>query len=414
MSSGRNSFLAILLFTTSFLSLYADGCQIPPLTFDEAVFRVFSRSPRLRMSSAEIFNKEGERLQSRLFPNPEFACSVENVLGNKQWKGWRDAESRYEVAQLIELGGKRGYRNSAADYEYFASQAGYEEDWIRLLNELMKAFASVAAAQEQLRLAEEQKFIGEQVLKTVSAKVDAGKASLIQQNKAEIALAQVEISWQRAKSNLESAREQLSLLWGSSFPDFDSVEYPFYEIESPKPLGCYLAFLNNNPELQRSEYEYLAANQMLNFEKAQRVPNVVVVVGCKTERKNTGATFGLVLPLPFFDQNQGNIQRARADTSKALDQKIQTQLLLESKLSIAHKQLLNAYQESERLASTVLKSAMRSFDYAKEGYNEGKFEYLDMLDSQRTLFDVQQDYIDVLLNYHRRRADLEYLSSEAE
>lgn len=407
---------SILLISSIFATLSANEASSvsAPLTFDEAAFRAFSRSPSLKISSANICSTEGDRIQSRLLPNPEFSYSAENILGNKNWRGWKSADEYYELSQLIELGGKREIRSSAANYQYYAAQAGYESSWIRLLNNLMKSFVAVIAAQEQLKLAHEQKTIEEEVLSAVTAKVETGKVSLIQQNKAEISASKAAIFLQQAESDLTTAKQELSLLWGSSCPDFDDVEYSFYQIESPKPLESYLTDLRNNPELQRSQFEYLASHQNLKLEKARRIPDLVVSVGCKTERESrkTGALLGVSLPIPIFDQNQGNIQRARSESTRAFDQKNEIQLFLESKLIIAYNQLLGAYQASERLKSTILKTAMQSFEFASEGYKEGKFEYLDMLDSQRTLFEVRMSYIESLLNYHQRRADIEYLNIE--
>jgi cobalt-zinc-cadmium efflux system outer membrane protein len=407
----------IFLFLAIFINLTAQEVSrnSTSLTFDEAVFRIYSRSPFLKIRSADIFSSEGERIQTGLYPNPEFSYEAESVLGNKNWRGWKNAEEYYTLTQFIELGDKRKFRSSAANYQYYAAQAGYESSWIQLLNRLLKSFVAVIAAQEQLKLAHEQRNIGQEVLKTVSAKVEAGKVSLIQQNKAEISFSQTELFLQQAESDLTTAKEELSLLWGSPCPDFDCVEYPFYQIEHPKTLECCLKDLKNNPELQRLQFEYFASHQNLKLEKARRIPDLTVSVGCKTERNahKTGAILAVSVPIPIFDHNQGNIQKAQSESTRAFDQTVEVQLLLESKLTITYNQWLRAYQESERMKLTILKTAMQSFEFVREGYKEGKFEYLDVLDSQRTLFEVQQSYIESLLNYHHKRADIEYLNLEA-
>ena len=106
------------------------------------------------------------------------------------------------------------------------------------------------------------------------------------------------------------------------------------------------------------------------------------------------------------------MQKARAEIQQTRDQYLELELALENKLSIAHRELIRAYKEAEKIRSTVLKAATQSFELAKEGYNEGKFEYLDMLDSQKTLFEVRERYIQALLNYHQSIADIEYLNTQ--
>lgn len=386
------------------------------LSFDEAVSRTLALSPKLRIAASEIQEKAGAKTQSALFPNPVAGYSVENVFGNKDWQGWESAESRYEIAQLVELGGKRGFRYQTAKFQYYAAQAGFEVKQLSLLNRLLKLFTAVVAAQENLRLAVSQTKIAEEVYSTVAAKVEAGKVSLIQQNKAEIALSTAKINLRRASVDFAKSKERLSILWGNSCPDFDHVVFPFYEVNSPIPFEECLADLRGNPELLRSQMEHLAAHQNLNLEKSLSIPDVTVTVGYKTlqDTGNRGLIFGASIPLPLFNQNQGNVQRAQAQTIKTQEQYVELELALENKLSIAHKELVRAYQEAEEIRSAMLKTAVQSFQLAKEGYQEGKFEYLDMLDSQKTLFEVRERYIQALLNYHQSMADIEYLNTQEE
>lgn len=382
------------------------------LSFDEAVSKTLSLSPKLRIAGSEISAKAGAVVQSALLPNPVLGYSVENVFGNKDWQGWESAESRYEIAQLVETGGKRGYRHWTAKFQYYAAQAGFEARQLFVFNRILKLFTLVAFAQENYQLAVEQTKVAEEVYMTVSAKVEAGKVSLIQQNKAEIALSTAQINLEKAQVEFLKSRERLSVLWGVSCPDFDGVSFPFYEINSPQLFEECLLDIRNNPELIRSQMEHHAAHHNLKLEKSRAIPDVTVTLGYKTlqDTGNKGMILGASIPIPLFNQNQGNVQKARAEVLQTRDQYVELELALESKLSIAHKELTRAYKEAEKIRSTVLKAATQSFELAKEGYNQGKFEYLDMLDSQKTLFEVTERYIQALLNYHQSIADIEYLN----
>jgi cobalt-zinc-cadmium efflux system outer membrane protein len=401
-------------FCLCFLCFHCEIFCETVLSFDEAVQKTLNLSPKLRISGSEVTARAGVKVQSGLYPNPVAGYTVENVFGNKNWHGWEAAESRYEIFQLIETAGKRGYRYQTAKYQYYAAQAGFEAKQLFVLNRLLKLFTLVVTAQENFQLALDQTKVAEEVYKTVSAKVEAGKVSLIQQNKAEIALSTAQINLDKAKAEFLKSRERLSVLWGASCPDFDRVVFPFFEIDPPKPFEECLLDLRNNPELVRSHMEHVATHQNLNLEKSRAIPDVTVTLGYKTlqETNNKGMILGASIPIPIFNQNQGNVQKARAETFKAYDQYIELELALENKLSIAHTELVRAYKEAERIRTTVLKAAMQSFELAKEGYKEGKFEYLDMLDSQRTLFEVRERYIQALLNYHQSVADIEYLNTQ--
>lgn len=403
-----------LFYCVFFICCFDFAAADEVLTFDDAVQRTLYNSPKLKISTNVIGEQYGLGIESQLLPNPEFAYSVENVFGNKNWHDWNAAESRYEVAQKLELGGKRKFRSRAAGFQVYAAEAGYEAKKLLVLNTLLKLFIEAVGFQEQFQVAKDQLQIADEVFKTVAAKVEAGRVSLIQQNKAEIAQATASIALQKAVIDFEKAKERLATMWGDACPDFELVEFPFYILECPDPLETCLYNLENNPELIQSQYEYLSADQTLNLEKAKSIPDVTVTVGYKTIRDTgeKGMILGAAFPIMIFNQNRGNIQKAQFESQKIREQYRELYLILENKLSIAHKELMRAYSEAELLQSTVLNKASQTFEFAQEGYKEGKFEYLDMLDSQRTLFEVRERYIQALINYHKSKADIEYPNSQ--
>ena len=53
------------------------------LSFDQAVIKTLSLSPKLRIAGSEVNEAVGAQVQSGLYPNPVAGWSVENVFGNK-------------------------------------------------------------------------------------------------------------------------------------------------------------------------------------------------------------------------------------------------------------------------------------------------------------------------------------------
>ena len=51
--------------------------------------------------------------------------------------------------------------------------------------------------------------------------------------------------------------------------------------------------------------------------------------------------------------------------------------------------------------------AQNAFEAANKGFNAGKFNFLDVLDAQRTLFQAKSQYIQVLLDAHQAIAEIE-------
>ena len=78
----------------------------------------------------------------------------------------------------------------------------------------------------------------------------------------------------------------------------------------------------------------------------------------------------------------------------------------------AYARLFNAFTEVEGLKNQILPGARQVFEAATESYREGKLNYLNVLDAQRTLFEAKGQYIEALADYHKAKADLERLTGQ--
>ncbi len=417
-------FICCFSFTSMFLqaqdyplnSPYSSLEQQQEIDLDTAVYRTLTYSLSLRMAKDDTQSSHYQVKQAKLYPNPSFSYEVENFAGNNNWKNWNSREERYIWSQLFETAGKRKLRTQAASSQYYASLVGYDITKLLLLNRLHRAFIQVMAAQEFLNVAFDQADMAREILHIAIKKVEAGKISFIQQNKAEVAYSTALLEVEKTKVELKNAKRKLSLMWAEPCPNFGKVHYPFFDTTQPVPFEQCLAELCNQAEVVQSLYYYWSAKHNWRLEKANRIPDVTFQVGYKAnyEENNQGLIAGISVPIPLFNRNQGNVGKAYFDMLKTGDQGQQLWLLLESKLAITYEEWVRAFEDAELIQKTSLPSATSAFQLAQKGFIEGKFEYLDVLDAQRTLFEVKERYIRTLVNYHTKRADIDYLNSQTD
>lgn len=100
-----------------------------------------------------------------------------------------------------------------------------------------------------------------------------------------------------------------------------------------------------------------------------------------------------------------DLQKARKERTAAEVNAIAT-------LDEVYQALLSAYNEVTVLKNTILPGTESAFNASNEGYLEGKFSYLDVLDVQRSLFDAEDTYINSLVAYHKSLTSLERLIGE--
>ena len=104
------------------------------------------------------------------------------------------------------------------------------------------------------------------------------------------------------------------------------------------------------------------------------------------------------------------IAEATANLARTRQRAEAVKIRMQATLSAGVNALTAAYDETRILRSDVLPQAQRAFDAARRGYEEGKFDYLYVLDAQRTFFETRAQLIDSVEAYHTARADAERLS----
>src|SRR5699024_9094251 len=118
---------------------------------------------------------------------------------------------------------------------------------------------------------------------------------------------------------------------------------------------------------------------------------------------------GISIPLPFFDRNQGNIKAAKYQINRGKSQRQAALTEVTRALQEAYNRMQASYREVQQLQNEVLPGAQSAFDGIQTGYRQGKFDYLEVLDAQRTLFTSRTRYIQALAEYNRAVAEVERL-----
>jgi outer membrane protein, heavy metal efflux system len=392
------------------------------LTLRDAAFLTLQRNPELAAFAKEMGALEGATLQAGLLPNPEVSVNVENI-GNVQ-PLTSDINSVKSVAQevvqqittirvyqLIELGGKRAARVAAASLNQELAAQDYETRRVDLIARVANVFPEVLAGQERLKLAEESRQLAQRVMSAVAKRVQAGKVPPIEETRAGVAFSTTRIELEQAQRELASARKRLALLWGNSIPQFtkalgnleSSIALPDFEALSERALASPMALRAMKNIEQRKA--------LLEVEQTRRIPNLTVNAGVVQHALIGGntAVAAVMLPLPLFDRNQGNIKQAHQRVDKAIDEQAAIELRLKTELAQAYEALSAAQRETGILRDDILPAARSAFEVTNKGYELGKFGFLEVLDAQRTLFQNQIMYVRALTNYQRLINEIERL-----
>jgi cobalt-zinc-cadmium efflux system outer membrane protein len=243
--------------------------------------------------------------------------------------------------------------------------------------------------------------------------VKAARDPLYQRSRAEVAYTTASIARQHAADAGKAARQKLARFWGEETLGASLASDSFFATHAPDTLETYERKLRETPDLARLERFRDARNAELRLAQAGAVPDLTISAGVRRfgGTSDTALIAGVSLPIPVFDQNQGEIARAGAEVTRAVHDRQQAELDRSRELVDAWTQWRTSWSEADRLKIQAMPEAERAFSLVLEGYRVGAFQYLDVLDTQRTLFETRTAYIAALSRMQVARAEVDRLTA---
>jgi len=381
------------------------------LTLDDVRTRALAASPELVSGESEIRAREAHARQAGLPPNPELRTDLENVGGTGDRESFEETETTVRLSQRIELGGKRGKRRRVAELGQALAGWDLEATKLAVVANATKAFAHALAAEARLRLADDLAATARRSAEAVATRIKAGGAPPAEAARARVASAQSDITRQRAARAVVSTRRQLAATWG----DMDVTARLEGRLDQMSPLPTLPdleARLDATPELARWTTELDERTSTMALEEAGRIPDVTVGAGPRyfSDNDDTAFVFELSVPLPVFDRNQGAIAEAAHRLEKARADRDAAARNARTTLASAWADLAAAHDQATSLRDAVVPAATRALDVVRAAYGQGALSFDDVLDAQRTLFELRVQYVDALEAVQVQTAEVERLT----
>ena len=106
------------------------------------------------------------------------------------------------------------------------------------------------------------------------------------------------------------------------------------------------------------------------------------------------------IPFPIFNRNQGNIGSAKSELKKAQFELKEVEIQVQTILFRLKAELEVLVSEIDILKNDIIPEDQVAYTTISEGYLNGRFTYLDLVDTQRIWFEFREQYIGGLKNYH--------------
>lgn len=457
----------LCLFTLPFHpTAAAEALEEPQggLSLTQALALAIQGNPGLSAFAWDIRAAEAREIQAGLRPNPELSLELENLriggavstgstsrsLGFSPADGlsveaertsesarsgaFGDSEVTLALSQLVELGGKRAKRVEAAKRERDVVAWDYEVARADVLAQTARAFYTVLAAQEHVRLSETLAGLAGQAHETIKTLVEAGKVSPIEESRSQVELSQLAIEHESATGELRAARIELAGNWGTNEPQFSLATGSFPETFAPPPVDDFKAAIDKSPYLTRWIAELERRDALVALARANGKPDLTVTFGVRStgtsgvssrdwglssaegltlgrgganSDRDASVVLGFSLPLPLFDRNQGGIKEAQYLAEKAAGERRAMEAGITNALAAGYHRAAANHAAYQSLKNTVIPTAQEAFDAVQEGYRAGKFGLLDVLLAQRALFEAQRQVSQAQASFHQVIVEIE-------
>jgi outer membrane protein, heavy metal efflux system len=382
------------------------------LTLKQAVAMALLRNPELAQYSWQVRANEARVIQAGLRPNAEASVLVEDVLGTGRFRAGRQAQVTLQLSQTIELGGKRAARVAAAFEARELATREYETKRVEVLANVTRRFVALLAAQHLVALAKIDRELSEQAVEATARRAREGAGEALDERKARIALARARIVAEHAEHELAVARRELAAMWGNAKPRFRSAEGDLFTRGAVPTYEEVTARLAQAPEMTRRLSERQLRQAEVRLADVKRIPSPSIAAGVRRLEgpEQQAFVFGLSVPLPTGDRNQGDRAEARALLAESEQGLQTTEVRLRTVIFGLHQELRHAAAALDAFERDIVPQAETSLSLSRRGFVEGRFSYLELADAQRTLGAVKRERIQTAASYHDLVLEIERLT----
>ena len=373
-----------------------------PLTEATAVRLGLARADLVDLERGAVQAAEADVVAAGVYPNPTLSYSRERIGGSPD-----AVDESFMLAQTLDLSGRRGLLREAASRRVDAASASNAKRQLDVAAEIRRSFSAALLGQEIIRATETWARRFAQVEGRVSKLARAGDASGYDRRRIERERLTAEAQLAAARAEQMGTLSRLTALTGQTGePKLSGEPLP----PPLPPAAAALARLDQRPDLkaliQRAEAAELAGRA------AQRggIPDVTVGIGIKRVDmgliRESGPMVALSIPLPLFDRQQADFQRAAAEDLQA-----RAEFGLTRNRALGELRGMHGQAEGLRLAAanyrrSALASSPELLRIAEAAYQGGESSLLELLDAYRGALEAETTALE--LEQRAREARIEY------
>ena len=378
----------------------------PTLTLSEALARAQAFDPGRPVLDARVSAGEAAVRQAGVRLNPSLDIELENFAGTGVYALADRTEATVSYQQTLERGGKRQARTGLARSQLEIVRLRGTVRALDLLRDVQVAYVEALAAEADLVIVEARRVAVMSAQRDVERRVKSARDPLFAASRAETVTAQVEIARDEARTAAADARTRLASFWNGGANDALDVKTFFEAVPS------IVAPMSLIADLQVLAAERDAASAAVRVEQAKAVSDPTLRGGIRYLGQGSAVALvlGGTIPLQRYDTNAAGVARAQAERIAAEAEIEAARLARERDIAHLTRRMAAASREAERIRTEIIPVAILAVEQVRDGFNRGGFQYIDIAEAEKALFDVRVRRVVVLRQFHLDQAAFDRLT----
>ena len=375
------------------------------LTLMDVLRSAVERHPLVDAARARVGAARGARMTAGTLPNPILSYQVENVGFPGRTTPVASVRETQTFATLpLEPLWQRSPRVHRANEDVLASEARLTLARREVAIDAARAFFRLALAQVNAAAAAEAREGLDSLVRYTTARVNEGATAegdlirlQVERDRAATAAVTRQVELVRAQSVLApylSDSVRVGALPRAIVAVDDAVVLARRSLPPAETFAARV--LTARPDVVAARAQARGAAAELTLQHTLLVRQLGATFGAKS----TGGTYsmmaGLSAPLPMFDQNRGEVQRADGERSAAERELAWTERLATAEVAGAYEAARLFTTQVAALDGQLLTRAAQARGIAVAAYQEGAGSLLQVIDATRTLADARATYYEAL------------------
>lgn len=385
----------------------------PVLTVDEIERMALADNPEIRVAARRLAVVEAHLPAAGALDDASVMYRGWQVPLRQPWN-YNAAQSMFMFSQTFPGRGKRDLRTSVAQSDVAEAKAALEAVQLDIRIRVRKAFYDLLRAEDGLRIHDQHVDIARQAVEAARIKYAVGKVPQHDILKAQVSLTRLMEHLIHFDQDAEVARTRLATLLGRD-PGAPINVRGDYGVSTVLPSAATLQelALRSRPDLLQAQVVADKSRKEQALAQKSYSPDFTVSAGYMlmpsgSEFRNNYMVEGSI-NLPWLNRRRHDAEIAEAK-AKVSEQDAELAAMRNIAFGQIREALVQA-QAAQRLAKVYHESlqpqAEATLHSTLIAYENDRTEFLDLIDSQMTVIDLDLAYFQALADLEARMADLE-------